>query len=682
MNPSDTEKQPKTITLILWLCLFMAGLLAMRSIFAIPSEQHTAGLFGLSAQRLALTLLPFLGTLLGLAMLIMGLFLPDRYKRVMDFIGHKAASSGPLTAGISFWVSLFTIASILIIKLAVLPQTETLTETLGPLFPNLCMYLQRLLPLMAFLAVAMLCWVVYIAFVLKIPFYKKPLLFWGLAAGVLSLFATVFQWLVFIFRLHVFEQIPGWYWPIIIKPDLPGHALLLAGFLLAALLIVFLIRKFPKASLLYMVLIFLLFIGLQVAIGFMEGRGLASLTDRFFLSYHRMYLEEACNSDLSAVLAVTQYENLYKNMFFQTKPPGVLWMAFMTKKLAEFPPLANLLDRLTNDFTLSFYLPSMQAPACGRIMVLVTLLFPILAGLTVWAMAAFARRLIGGKDAKPLGGYSALFFILAPNVIMLSLFNDQALYPLLFLLTAGGILYFIKQNRFIGNFVMGMLIYGVFFLSFTMLPLAVIPVLYFACLNWQEKDLRTAWQNFKHSLLPMGLGGLLGLLILKLTLGYDIITRYRNMMATRIEGDFYVRLGIEAVQEAPTLTKVRQTLDAAFLNNIELAASIGFPIFIFFLVMGITSLIRVIKRKPTNADPLNATLFLTYAALNALRVVLGEVGRLYMFWIPAMSLLAMQFLMPAIKRKWWLIFLLVTVQFITVLLTYQYQDFLMPADIP
>jgi hypothetical protein len=51
-------------------------------------------------------------------------------------------------------------------------------------------------------------------------------------------------------------------------------------------------------------LICLGFIGLQYTIGFMEGRGAASLADRFFISYNQIYTEEACNVTLSASEAI------------------------------------------------------------------------------------------------------------------------------------------------------------------------------------------------------------------------------------------------------------------------------------------------------------------------------------------------------------------------------------------
>jgi hypothetical protein len=189
-------------------------------------------------------------------------------------------------------------------------------------------------------------------------------------------------------------------------------------------------------------------------------------------------------------------------------------------------------------------------------------------------------------------------------------------------------------------------------------------------------------EKIKSTLLPMGLGGLLSMALFKAFLNYDIFTRYQHMMATRIEGDFYTRFGLQSSRNVSLFVKIQQALDAAKLNIIELAVAISFPVFILFIVMGVRSMIHVLRRETDPASAINASLFLAYVALNSMRVVLGEVARLWMFWIPVMALLAVQFLLPFTRRNWWLIFALVAVQFNTLFLSYQYQDYFMPQLLP
>jgi hypothetical protein len=525
-------------------------------------------------------------------------------------------------------------------------------------------------------------WVIYIIFVLKKPFFQDFGKLFAYGAGALCIFATGLQWIVFIFRLHLFEQIPGWYWPILIKGHFLRHAIIFCVLLVLFQAVIYLIRRFPRLYFVYLTLICVLFLVFMYAIGYMEGRGMASLTDRFFLSYHRIYTEEACNSATSARNAIIGYEDFSSSWFLQTKPPGVLWSSFLVKGIASLPAISPVLDTWSESLALSEFIPKMQDDACVRSMALVTFLFPVLAALLIGAMYWFAKILIGIKGSGQVAAYAAILFILSPNVLMLPLFLDQAIYPTIFLFVVGVTILAIRKKSLVGSLLVGILLYSAAFLSFSMLPLFLIPPLVFFFILWQENRLYDIWQEFKRSLLPMVTGGILSLGLFKYFLNYDIFTRYQRMMNTSVEGVFYDKLGILSGVEISFWDKVRQTLLAMGLNNIELAVAIGFPTFIMFCVMGIRSVIHVIKR---NSDPtavVYASLFLTYVALIAFRVVLGEVARLWIFWVPPMALMAVQFVLPKIQRHWWFMPAWVALQMTTVFLTYQFQDYLMPQLLP
>ena len=672
----------KTPRLLFWTLFTLIAFLTLLEIFSLPSSTDKVWLFGLSVQRFMIALFPLTSILFCVVMITMVLFIPDRYEQLRTRFRQVVLPGAALSGIISFWASLFLSGVLIYYRLVIAPNVVTLTPKLGALFPNLCAYMDRLWALLMFFAFCMACWTIYVWFGLKQPLFQNLCKLIGWGVGVLSIFGTLFQWIVFIFHLHVFEQIPGWYWPIILKPNFFRNALIFGIFLLFFILILVLIQRFPHAHILNLSLICLAFIGLQYTLGYMEGRGLASLTDRFFLSYHRIYTEEACNATYSSHEAIVHYEDLYTSMFLQTKPPGVVWMSFKLNQIANLPGLSSILDQLSGKITLSKFIPRMTSVACQRSMVLRTLLFPLLSASTIWVIYGVAKWLIRGKEYTQLAYYSALLFILSPNILMLTMFLDQALYPALFLLIAGATLLSIQRKSFTASFLIGFALYITIFLSFSMLPLLALPIIYFLCVSWQGKNFAAVWEDFKKSLLPIGLGGLLSMLLFKIFLNYDIFTRYQHMMATRIEGDFYIRLGISPTREATFLEKIHQTWDAILLNNIELAVAIGFPIFIFFIVMGIYSLIRVIQRKPDATAAINASLFLTYGALNAFRAVLGEVGRLWMFWIPVMTILTIQYLLPIIRRNRWIMYLLMVLQLTTVFLTYQFQDYLMPQLLP
>jgi hypothetical protein len=673
----------KTLRLFLWVLIIAAASWSIRETFSLPSTLDKTWFGGLSPQRLLIAFLPGISILGSLLMIVLLLAFPNQYLKITSHLKQLPPHQALISGMITIWCALLLGGSLVYYRLFIVPDISSLTKILGIAFPNLCAYIDRLWALIAFIVFCLFCWTIYVVLVLKQPLLKNSSWLAACGAGVLSLFATLFQWVVLYFRLHIFEQIPGWYWPIIVKPDLGRHALIFASFLLFFLLILFLFRRFPKNIFINLILISLAFIILQYTIGFMEGRGIASLTDRFFLSYHRAYIEIACNATISPREAIANYEQLYRpSIFLRTKPPGVLWAAFLINQTANLPGLSSILDAFSVTIPLSKYIPAMTAVSCQRSMALVALVSPLFSTLIIWAIYAFSRWIISIKEYGALAIYSSIFFVLAPNVVMLPLFPDQTFYPFLFLSVAGGIFYCMRKKYPIGNFICGIVLYVSIFLTFSVLPLLIIPIFYFTFTLWQEHRLADIWKDFMVTLLPMGLGGLASLCLFKFWLNYDIFTRYQNMMSSRIVGDFYDRFGTKQVGEPSLLEKLSQTINALLLNNIELAAAISFPIFIFAVLMGLRSFWSIIRRKPDPTAPINASLFLSYVSLNAMRVVLGEAARLWIFWLPMMALLTVQYCLPLIRRKPWPMITLVVIQVITLFLTYQFQDFFMPQWLP
>jgi len=277
-------KKIKKCYIILWLLLLLISLLTIVNIISNPSGNNKVCLFELSAQRLLITTVPLFAILLGTTMTIFAIYLPNKYMQIINFIQKISTPTANITGTICFWASIISTFMLLYYKYKIVPNLSYLEINFGGYFFQLNLYLERLFPLFVFLTTCMALWSFYVLFFLKISFYKKVNLFVGLGAGVFCIISTVIQWIVFIFELHVFEQVPGWYWPIITKPDFLRHSIYFVCFLLITYLILIIIRLFPKRTFLYITLIFFIFIGLQYLIGFMEGRGITSLADRYFLS--------------------------------------------------------------------------------------------------------------------------------------------------------------------------------------------------------------------------------------------------------------------------------------------------------------------------------------------------------------------------------------------------------------
>jgi hypothetical protein len=117
-------------------------------------------------------------------------------------------------------------------------------------------------------------------------------------------------------------------------------------------------------------------------------------------------------------------------------------------------------------------------------------------------------------------------------------------------------------------------------------------------------------------------------------------------------------------------------LRAAFLNNTELAAAVGFPIFLLFLWRSVRTVISLVRRRATSLDFALGAMCLTYLALNLYGQVQGEVSRLWIFWVPMIVTFAGVELATQFKRRALVVNFVVLLQLITILMIFQFQDFL------
>jgi hypothetical protein len=665
----------------LWALIIAISIFVSFDTLSYPTNAQNI-IFGFSIQRLLLLLFPTLTILFSALMLLSKNIFNNQYSKINNLLNKIPENTLAILVSLSFWLFFFLSLFLIYYKLRLAPNSAYLLPILGIKFQSLINYIDRLWGNLALLAVLML---LSFTFALKSEkFHLANHLTKFLYSGVftLAIFLTFFQWLIFLFELHVFEQIPGWYWPIIHKSNFSDNLLifLLIFVILSGLL--FLQKFFKRHHWTFLLFLSIAFIFIQYSIGFMEGKGITSLADRFFLSYHRVYIETACNSDVSSYTAVSHYEELFDSMFLQTKPPGVLWSAFGITKVANAFGVSSLMDIIANKIVLSESIPTMSSTSCRRSMVLVSLLFPMLSVLPIWLIYWFYKKILQIDEYQSISTYSSILFILAPNIVMLSLFYDQVIYPSVFLFLAGITILSVQKKSIWLSFFSGVLLYFALFITFSLLPILAVPIAYFICLIWQKMDKNYFWELFKKTLLPMGIGILFSIPILKFTINYDIYVRYKNMMATMIEWDFYSKFNLVTQESETFFGKIGQIWDAAALNNTELAVAIGIPTFIFFAAMGVKSIISVAKKNNNSVDMINVSLFLPYVLLNVIRVVLGEAGRLWMFWIPVMSILAIQFIYPLIRKKKWIFIILLLIQVITLFLSYQFQDYFMPQLLP
>ena len=467
---------------------------------------------------------------------------------------------------------------------------------------------------------------------------------------------TVLYWLVLIFQLRFFVNNPAWYWKFEPVPfHLGDLVFIFVALLLLGLAYWCLVSR--RNILGGLITLFLLALFLQFGVGLMSGDGMAAFEDRYFSTYHKNYLTKATQGSVGLLESVRHYEQLFgSRAFTNTKPPGL--MVFYLG-----------LDHLINGNP-SVY--SVEA-RYERLASLVTYAFPLLAALGIIALYIFARRNTRGRIGL-LPTLAPFLLVLCPNLILFSLFPDQAVYPLLFLLGAAFIVETVRRQSLVLAFALGLFLYCAAFFAFTMLPLYPFAYIYLALNYWiNRRDQRLKQQV----LLALGIaaGTLLLYFLFRYLLDYSFLSRFETTVAINHNYDFYLRVGLQPPTAPESLTtRLGQIVGAAWLNNLDFAAAMGFPIYALFAVQGPRLLKRVWKGCVDAGDLILAALLLSFIVLNLAGTAQGEVPRLWLFWLPMVVLLAALELETWVKAHPRLLLWLAVVQLVTLFLTFHFQD--------
>jgi hypothetical protein len=456
-------------------------------------------------------------------------------------------------------------------------------------------------------------------------------------------------------QMRVLTAIPGWYWDIVAKPfsRLDGVFLFLLALSLVAIWYVLNHQENVRRNL---VVLFILGWVIQVGIGAIDGQGFESLRLKYANSHHRSHAVKASANDINIIQTVRNYEGLYGGSMFQsTKPPGTLLIYMVTRYVSDWI--------------------SPEATAEGRFRVLTTFeayIFPFVSFLVIFVLYGISRTFLPAEDRL----LPSILYILLPNVILLTLFLDQVLYPLLFI--SGG--YILIKIVDLQNFRLalfgGALLYLFSFFTFSMLPLIPFAFLYIAIDYWMNRS-----DRFPLKSLALILGIIFGFAIMFVlfvyALDYNAYTRYQGAMKIVRNFDFLLRVGTphgEALPNTGFLLPPRYILSAFTLNNVEFASAIGFPVFLMFLVQGVITLVTLVWKKSARGYAMLASFFATYFTMNIFAPIQGEAARLWIFWAPVMVLFAGTGVSTIFKGSRRFIYLLIVLQLPIIYLTFKFQD--------
>jgi hypothetical protein len=465
---------------------------------------------------------------------------------------------------------------------------------------------------------------------------------------------TLSHWFILALQANIFTRIPGWYWEVTPKPFSSRDFYFLILLFLVISSTIYIQRK-PKKHTLSLILLVMLGWLLQIGFGFIEGQGVESLRLKYAGSWHKSHAMNASVNNVDLINTIRQYETLHGQYLFQkTKPPGTLSIYIVLRYFTDW------------------LIP--QSDLEGRFFVLTTFIayvFPLLAMLVIPLLVRLGKMF----EEASINSYG-LIYILMPNVILIPLFLDQALYPLLFIIGAYLGIETGKRQSFLLAVLDGALLYFLSFLSFSMLPLLPFTFFYLGIVFLFNRNKQTFLQTLK-----IMAGILIGIILLftlfSLCLNYNAITRYQNAMDKVRTVDFLEKVGAppsESINNTSSFLSLDKITSALFINNLEYATAVGFPIFFLFIAQSILVIKNSIVQKPTARDIILLTFFLTYIAMNIFAPIRGEVARLWLFWAPMFSLFAATAIDSFFIQKERVYIVLNILQLFTIYLTYKFQD--------
>ena len=644
----------------------LEGVIVLWFTLGVPAIEGSTGLLDLPTSRLAISAVILIGVILFACLALVSTLNRRWVERVMRWLADRLIPGDHL-----LHLTLILLGGLLVSIALCMPwQLPVLREYRWysaifkfsmPLYEVLLVVYERIYPLLVLVALLISQTLAALLIDFWDEYRREGFWKWQviskatLVMGMIGLSAI--QWAVLAMRISMQKLIPGWYWDVNLRPFSARH-LFFALFLAVSLGLVTFILRHPRRVLLGLLILIGLGYLLQVGFGLIEGSGYEYVRMKYADSKHRSYALVATGESPQPLDVIRQYEEKYGyKMFPGTKPPGVVVL---------YVSLEKIIDRIAP-----------QPTSEGRFLVftrVIAIVFPLVSFLVLGLIYLFIRPLVPLDDAL----LPSMLYVFIPNVILIPLFLDQVLYPLLFTLAIWLMWRAIKKRSFLMAFLVGLYIYLAIFFTFSLLTL--IP-LFLAMLGLDFIHL-PRWRETPRSALLlalMGAGIIVLFLLFQYALNYDIFQRYETAMRIVRNFDFVIRTGQKATVDLTTTTVqpgLRQILRAAGLNNLELAAAVGFPVFLLFVWRAVRTAINILRRRAVELDYALGALVLTYIALNLYGQVQGEVSRLWIFWVPMMVLCAGVELASQFVRRERAVWLVVTLQLITMLMTFQFQDFI------
>ena len=451
------------------------------------------------------------------------------------------------------------------------------------------------------------------------------------------LLATGCYWLVFLLQLPLLQLLPHWFWSLALTP-LPWWWLGLPLLPLSGWLVLEVLGQPGRVGRNLLLLILGGYL-LQQDLAWMEGRGLAALSDRLAGQGGHGQLVQAAVAQPSGWRVLTRYEELLGSgelgpFPHATRPPGQLLLLMGADRLA------GLLDPNAADRAL-------------RLARLAAWIFPWCSYLVLIPLYYLCRLYMDEARAWiPL-----LLYLVVPSTALITLHLDQCLFPLVGWSCVGFYAWGLRRGWWWAALGAGMLFYLGLFLSFGLAVLGV--VLGVLHLQAAREAGRNLWRNA--ALAGAGFVGLA--LVFQRWFDYDLLQRYSRAMAAHQ----HFKVGNWGPGEVCYF---------ALLNLVEFGVWCGPPL----VLLGAAQVREVWARRAGwnwGAEQTWAlALVLTLGGLALFGRTAGETARLWIFLLPLVLVAAAQPLArmaaPVRERA---VVLVVALQLVTAVVLKHCQDF-------
>lgn len=632
-HPTTSEREWLTIFRVLLVLLFFEGVVSILLNLRTSSMDRRAFLFGYSLARLA-SLMGFAGGVIAIMVILASsIFRPrhllKRVRRIEEFFSSHLTATRITVFGLIYIGSL---GAFFLLQAAGNYFRSTVVNAADRLFEPLLWVI--LIPFQIFIWVAII--------------YKREIRSAIASSIIPSLFLftlitlTSMHWMTIILGSNIYQLIDGWFWkagdPKVLRFSFLTLPLMFSGAIYLARNVVKDHHRINRQLLLYVVMMY----AYQLGFGISDGTGLNYIERKYANTPLSQHMRIACANEISLNTAIREYDYLFGNKYFlQTKPPGLLSLYIGMREMV------------------SIFDPGMesQTDVCFNSLVKVAaVVLPLMAAFTLIPMYLIQQQL--NISSWKIG---TLLLLSAPNMLLMTLVPDQAFFPFVFMIA----IYLLGLAIYNRSLIWG-LASGIFMGIAIFMTFSLVPVLGFAGVWLALEAVKNYRDQRDISLLFTGLGIILGLVLLMAVLSvayeYNPISRYQAAIQHHIANKSYT--------SSPT-----QLINNFVLNGIDFTFWSGVPIVFLFLASCVRVLSAMIRGNLKREGTFLIAFAVTLLGINLFGQTRSEVGRLWIFLLPIISIFSGRELECLHRKLPGITELIAGLQWITVILMFIFWDF-------